>query len=307
MMNISRCSVISLDFDEQKYAYVISTSEDPEISKLKLDLRKYPELKKAIALKNPVIIKDALKDPIMKNVKDTLAPLDVRSILILPVIFRDEVIGTLLLRTIRSDRPFTQREIKLCTSIANASANAIYNAFLYDKLEREKRKFERLAIHDYLTGIYNIRYFYNRLEEEYSRMVRYNNTLCCLMIDIDFFKKINDNYGHRVGDIVLREFAQLVRGLTRKSDIFARCGGEEFIVLLPQTDLKGAIDKAKMIRKEVREYKFMGLDESDSVTVSIGISHAPDKRIDTPDELIRIADNALFEAKHKGRDKVVVA
>jgi diguanylate cyclase (GGDEF)-like protein len=126
------------------------------------------------------------------------------------------------------------------------------------------------------------------------------------MIDIDFFKKINDTYGHRIGDIVLREFAQLVRGLTRKSDIFARYGGEEFIVLLPQTALEGAVEKAKMIRKEVREYKFMGLDEDYSVTVSIGISCAPDKRINTPDELISFADNALFEAKHKGRDQVIV-
>jgi len=307
MINISRCSVISLDIEEQRYAYVVSTSEDPEIKKLKIDLQKYPELKKAIALKNPVIIKDALKDPIMKNVKDTMALLDVRSILILPVIFRDEVIGTLLLRTIRTDRPFTQREIKLCASIANASANAFYNAFLYDRLEREKKKFERLAIHDYLTGIYNIRYFYNRLDEEFSRLVRYNNSLCCVMIDIDFFKKINDTYGHRVGDIVLREFAQLVRGLTRKSDIFARYGGEEFIMLLPQTELKGAVDKAKMIRKVVREYTFMGLDEGDSVTVSIGISRAPDKRIHTPDELISFADTALFRAKNKGRDQVVVS
>jgi diguanylate cyclase (GGDEF)-like protein len=307
MMNVSRCSVISLDLKEKRYAYIVSTSEDPDVTKLKIDLQKYPELKKAIALKNPVIIKDALNDPIMKNVKDTPALSDARSILILPVIFRDEVIGTLLLRTIRSDRPFTQREIKLCASIANTSANAFYNAFLYDRLEREKKKFEKLAIHDYLTGIYNIRYFYNRLDEEFSRVVRYNNSLCCMMIDIDFFKKINDTYGHRVGDIVLREFAQLVRGLTRKSDIFARYGGEEFIVLLPQTDLKGAMDKAKKIRKVVREYTFMGLDEEYTVTVSIGISRAPDKRIHTPDELISVADTALFRAKNKGRDQVVVS
>jgi diguanylate cyclase (GGDEF)-like protein len=82
-----------------------------------------------------------------------------------------------------------------------------------------------------------------------------------MMLDIDYFKKINDTYGHRIGDIVLREFAQLVRGRTRKSDIFARYGGEEFIMLLPHTPLKGVIEKAERIRKVVKEYQFMGLEE----------------------------------------------
>ena len=173
-------------------------------------------------------------------------------------IFRDEVIGTLLLRTSKTGRTFTEREIRLCTAIANASANALYNAFLYDRVVREKTLLQRLAITDYLTGIYNIRYFYKRLEEEFSRAERYITPLSCMMFDIDHFKKINDTYGHRIGDIVLREFAQLVKSHTRKADIFARYGGEEFIMLLPQTILKGAMDKAELIRKAVKKYQFMG-------------------------------------------------
>lgn len=306
MMHVKRCSVISLDVEDQRYAYIISASDDPNITKIKLDLMKYPEIKKAISLKRPVIIKDALKDPVMKEVREVIAPLAVRSILVIPVIFRDEVIGTLLFRTTRSDRSFTKREVELCTTIANVSANAFYNAFLYDKLENEKKKFERLSVIDYLTGIYNIRYFYNRLEEEFSRTERYNAPLSCLMIDIDHFKKINDMYGHRVGDIVLREFAQLLRGCIRKSDIFARYGGEEFIILLPQTSIKGADSKAYIIRKLVKEHQFMGLNKGDIVTVSIGIACFPDERIKTYDDLITFADDALFTAKKKGRDQIVI-
>lgn len=306
MINVTKCAMISIDIEDQRYAYVVSTFEDPKITGIKIDLQKYPEIKKALFLKRPVIIKDALRDPLMKNVKDIIAPLGICSIAVLPVIFRDEVIGTLLLRTSKTGRTFTEREIRLCTAIANASANALYNAFLYDRVVREKTLLQRLAITDYLTGIYNIRYFYKRLEEEFSRAERYITPLSCMMFDIDHFKKINDTYGHRIGDIVLREFAQLVKSHTRKADIFARYGGEEFIMLLPQTILKGAMDKAELIRKAVKEYQFMGLDEKDSITASIGIACSPDERIKTYDDLITFADNALFAAKNKGRDQIVV-
>jgi diguanylate cyclase (GGDEF)-like protein len=306
IINVKKCSIISIDVGDQRYAHVVSTFEDPKVTDIRIDLQKYPEIRKALSFKRPVIIKDALKDPLMKEVKEIIEPIGIRSIIVIPITFRDEIIGTLLLRTSRTCHSFTKREVRLCIAFANASANALYNAFMYDRIEKEKTVLERLAITDYLTGIYNIRYFYKRLEEEFSRAVRYNIPLCCMMFDIDHFKKINDIYGHRLGDIVLREFAQVVRGHTRKSDIFARYGGEEFIMLLPQTILTGARDKAEMIRKVVNEYQFMGLDERYMVTVSIGIACIPNERIKTPDELITFADNALFMAKNKGRDQIVV-
>ena len=120
-----------------------------------------------------MFIKDALKDPLLKKVRPVIAPLGIRSIVVIPVIFRNEVIGTLFLRTSRAGHTFTEREIKLCNAIANAATNALYNAFLYEKLETEKTKLEKFAITDYLTGIYNIRYFYHRLEAEFSRAQRY--------------------------------------------------------------------------------------------------------------------------------------
>ncbi|MDP2755955.1 MAG: sensor domain-containing diguanylate cyclase [Nitrospirota bacterium] len=306
IINVTRSSMISIDIKDQRYAHIVSTFEDPNITDIRLDLQKYPEIRKALSFRKPLIIKDALKDPVMEEVRDIIAPMGIRSIAVFPVIFRDEVIGTLLLRTSKIGHTFTEREIRLCTAIANASANALYNAFLYDRVVREKTLLERLAITDYLTGIYNIRYFYKRLEEEFSRAERYITPLSCVMFDIDHFKKINDTYGHRIGDIVLREFAQLVKGHTRKIDIFARYGGEEFIMLMPQTPAKGAIHEADRIRKMVSEYRFMGLDEKDRITVSIGIASTLDEKIRTPDDLITFADNSLFTAKNKGRNRVVV-
>lgn len=306
IINVTRSSMISIDIKDQRYAHVVSTFEDPNITDIRLDLQKYPEIRKSLSFKKPVIIKDALKDPLMKEVRDIITPMGIRSIAVFPVIFRDEVIGTLLLRTSKIGHTFTEREIRLCTAIANASANALYNAFLYDRVVREKTLLERLAITDYLTGIYNIRYFYKRLEEEFSRAERYITPLSCVMFDIDHFKKINDTYGHRIGDIVLREFAQLVKRHTRKSDVFARYGGEEFIMLLTQTTREGAIFEAERLRNVVKECQFMGIEEGERITVSLGIACSPDKRIQTHDDLITLADNALFKAKNKGRDQIVV-
>jgi two-component system cell cycle response regulator len=305
ILKVTRCSMISINAEDQRYAQVLSTFEDPSITNIRLDLEKYPEIRNALSSRKPVIIKDAQKDPLMKEVKDVIAPLGIRSILVIPIFFREEIIGTMLLRTSRANHAFTKKEIQLCVALAKASSHALYNAFLFQKLYREKAKLEKLAITDYLTGIYNIRYFYSRLEEEFSRAERYQMPLSCIMLDIDHFKKINDSYGHRIGDFILREFAQIVKRYTRKSDLLARYGGEEFILLLPQTSLKGALIEARRLQKVVREIRFRQLREGQGITVSFGISCFPDKGVKKSDDLINFADNALYKAKEKGRDLIV--
>ena len=306
ILKATRCSIISINSENQRYANVVSTFEDPEMTSLKIDLQKYPEIRRVLSSKKLTVIKDAQKDPMMKDVKDIIAPIGIRSIVVIPVIFYDEVIGTLLLRTSKIKHAFTKREIDLCVALANASTNALYNAMLYEKLNREKTKLERFAITDYLTGIYNIRYFYNRIEEEFSRAARYKLPLSCIMFDIDHFKEINDTYGHRVGDIVLREFARIVKMHTRRSDVFARYGGEEFILLLPQTPEQGAVAEAERLRMFVNEHRFNVIKKKVGITVSIGIACCPHKEITNYDDLINTADNAMFIAKNRGRDQIVV-
>jgi diguanylate cyclase (GGDEF)-like protein len=298
--------MISTDTKDKRYANVMSTFEDPNITNLKIDLQKYPEIRKALSLKKSILVKDALKDPMMKEVREIIEPMGIRSIMVIPITFHDEVIGTLLLNIAKADRTFSEREKKLCTAIANASANALYNAFLYENLAKERSDLERLAITDYLTGIYNVRFFYSRLDEEFSRAERHRMPLCCMMFDIDNFKKVNDTYGHRAGDMILREFAQLVREHTRKSDVFARYGGEEFIMLLPQTSLPGSCVEAERLSKIIRKHKFYALKDSEKITVSVGIACSSDMRIKNPDNLITFADNALFSAKEKGRDQIAM-
>jgi diguanylate cyclase (GGDEF)-like protein len=302
---VTRCSIIRVNHDRGN-ASVVATFENPKLGAMKLDIKKYPEIEKALLSKQPVVIHDVTTDPLMKKVRDILSPLGIRSIVVIPIMFHEEVIGTLFLRTSRAGYCFSEYEIKLCSAIANASANALYNAFLFEKMEDEKTRLEKLAITDYLTGVYNIRYFYHRIKEEFSRSQRYKLNLSCLMLDIDRFKGINDKYGHRIGDLILREFAQLLKDHTRRSDVLARYGGEEFIMLLPQTSESGAAAKAEAIRQYVEKFRFRVLKGKRLLTVSIGVASYPNKDIKNMGDLITRADNALYTAKTAGRNRAVL-
>jgi diguanylate cyclase (GGDEF)-like protein len=302
---VTRCSIVRVDW-LRKSAFVVASHEDRGISGIRLSLNKYPEITEALRSKKPVVINDVTRDPLMRTVRDIIAPLGIRSILVVPILLRDKMIGTLFLRTSRAEHAFSEREVRLLKALADASANVLNNAYLFEQVEDEKSRLEKLAITDYLTGIYNIRYFYHRAIEEFSRCIRYSLPISCLMVDIDHFKKINDKYGHQTGDLVLKEFAQTLKRRSRKSDVLARYGGEEFIFLLPQTEREGAIAEGERIRQFVKEHKFRSLRSGKGVTVSVGVSAYPHPKIRTHEDLISLADDALFNAKNSGRDRVAV-
>jgi len=302
---VSRCSIIRVDW-RHKSAFVVASYEDPNMCSIRLDLKKYPEILAAFKTKKPVVIRDISSDPLMKKVRQLIMPLGIKSILVIPIKVHEKVIGTLFLRTARAERTFNEAEVRLLNIIANTSANALYNAILFEQVEDEKTRLEKLAITDYLTGVYNVRYFYHHIIEEFNRAERYVFPVSCVMLDIDFFKKVNDEYGHRTGDEVLKEFAKLLKRNTRKSDVLARYGGEEFIILMPQTPADGAMAEAERIRLSIKRHKFRSIKDKRIITVSIGISSFPHPEVKTHDDLITFADNALFEAKNSGRDKVII-
>jgi diguanylate cyclase (GGDEF)-like protein len=302
---VTRCSIIKIDWRLRK-AVVVSSYEDPMFRGVKLNLRKYPEILKALTLKKHVFVRNVSKDPIMARVRDVIAPLGIRSILVVPIFYRSEVIGTLFLRTSRAQQTFTRSEISLMNKMARASANSLNNAFLFEQVEDEKTRLEKLSITDYLTGIYNLRYFYHRIIEEFSRAQRYSSSLSCLMLDIDDFKKINDVYGHKTGDMVLKEFAVRLRKHSRKSDLLARYGGDEFILLLPEITPEGAIAEAERIRECINRDRLKSLKGKKEITISIGIASYPHPIIKSQDDLISSADAALMRAKNSGKNRVVI-
>jgi diguanylate cyclase (GGDEF)-like protein len=302
---VTRCSMIKVD-RTRKSAFVIASFEDPAFSGVKISLRKYPEIARALSSKKPVVIRDVSTDPLMEKVREVVTPLGIQSILVLPILLQNRIIGTLFLRTSRAGHAFSEIEIRLLAALAGASANALHNAFLFEQVEDEKSRLEKLAITDYLTEIYNIRFFYHRIIEEFSRCQRYSLPISCLMVDIDHFKKINDHYGHRTGDMILKEFAKLLKKHSRKSDVLARYGGEEFIILLPQTSKEGAVAEGDRIRELIKSHRFKTMRNLSGLTVSVGIATHPHRNIKTHDDLIAFADAALFKAKNSGRDRLAV-
>ncbi len=166
-------------------------------------------------------------------------------------------------------------------------------------------KLQRLSITDNLTGLFNHRFFHDRLHYEFIRARRYDEPLGCIMIDVDYFKTVNDTYGHLIGDDVLKSIAGFVTGATRSVDIVARYGGEEFAVLLPNTDLAGAARCAEHIWQSIGTAEMSARQGTLRLTVSAGVSAL------TPDvtdemELLRRADSALLAAKRRGRNNVCV-
>ncbi len=174
------------------------------------------------------------------------------------------------------------------------------------QLEKLLKRVEVMAITDQLTNIYNRRRFLDILEKEFRRAKRYKTSLSCMMIDIDHFKRINDMFGHHTGDIVIRETARIITDNAREIDTVARWGGEEFIMLLPQTKKEEALQPAARILTTIAEHKFPGASD-ERITISVGIANASDGSIDTEEKLIQASDIALYAAKTKGRNRIEVS
>lgn len=168
-------------------------------------------------------------------------------------------------------------------------------------LEQEKQVYRMLSQQDPLTKIYNRKKFFEEVEKELERISRYGQQLSMLIFDVDYFKTVNDKFGHQLGDRVLIELTDIVRKNIRKTDVFARYGGEEFVLLMPGTDLNGATEKAESIREAISSNSF---EKCGQITCSFGV--AGYKNGDTADSFVQKADIALYKAKGTGRNNVQI-
>lgn len=188
--------------------------------------------------------------------------------------------------------------------------NIIVERSLYKRnLERraaEREHFEQISRVDGLTGLYNHSFFHDLLDAEISRSDRYKYNFSLLMIDIDDFKKINDNYGHQAGDTILKDLALILKSFVRKSDPVVRYGGEEFVIILSQTAKEHACIFADRIVKGVAAFKFNGIPQNNTLTISAGLAGYPDDAR-TQEGLIKKADEALYKAKRMGKNTFCVS
>ncbi|MBI2846057.1 MAG: diguanylate cyclase [Chloroflexi bacterium] len=233
----------------------------------------------------PILVPDVSKDKrYIKGISET------RSEICAPLRVGNKVIGVLNVES-PTLNAFSEHDLSLLTTIASQVAVLIENARLYEETKQ-------LSITDTLTGLYNLRYFYQELGKEIGRSDRYQRPLSLIMFDIDNFKKYNDNYGHLAGDDLLKELARLASELIRRTDTLARYGGEEFFIILPETAPEEASRLAGRIVEAVRKYRFLVRDGTrrGQVTVSCGVATYP-LHADNPKALIQAADAALYKAK----------
>lgn len=245
--------------------------------------------------REPAIIYDSKTEPELRNIEGINQFL--RSLMVIPLIVDKKLIGVIAIGK-KEQYAFDPQKLQILTSLGGQAAVAMANAMFYKKLEK-------LAVTDGMTQLYNYRYFYNRIEEEGIRSKRYGTTFSLIMLDIDYFKKFNDKFGHRAGDAALGYVAKTILSGTRNIDTVSRYGGEEFAVLLPETGTESAKLVAERIRRAVQECPFSISEDLPpvSVTISMGIATCPQDTNDI-NELIEFADKALYYSKQTGRNKV---
>jgi diguanylate cyclase (GGDEF)-like protein len=249
----------------------------------------------AAKTREATIVYDSKKDAHLRQDPGVVQFL--RSLMVIPLVADNEIVGVMVVGK-KEPAGFSDKQLQILSILGSQAAVATAKALLYKKIEA-------MAITDGLTGLYNHRYFYQRIEEEWLRAQRYKKTFAIILLDIDFFKKFNDTYGHKAGDAALVSLGKVLMETARNVDVVARYGGEEFAVVLPETSGEQAMIIAERMRRNIKDQPF----EVDprkplvSITVSIGVASFPQDG-ETFGALIEAADQALYKAKDNGKNIV---
>ncbi len=247
----------------------------------------------AVEHREPVLSNQAHLDPRVRFVPGT--PLEPEALIVVPLIARGALKGTLNVYRIGEDASFSEAEFELAKRVGDAAALALDNAHIRDRLEREAQT-------DSLTGLYNHRFFHERLRHELTLAASEHQNVALVMLDIDDFKKVNDVFGHAVGDQVLIELADHLRATVRSTDIVCRIGGEEFAMIIPASKEDHALALANRLSTRLQS---VAVDLVGTIAVSVGIAQGP-KNAANPRELVACAEAAMMTAKARGKNQVVL-
>jgi len=245
----------------------------------------------------PVLIMNLYKDPSFSQKLDREIRHKVRTLISAPIKSRDRMLGVLELINKQEDMEFGPEDLANVLRFIDHVALVIERGILYEKMQE-------LVITDDLTKLFNTRYMTRTIESEVSRSNRYKSSVSLIFMDIDFFKNVNDNFGHLVGSKILVEMAQLLIRHLRDVDIVARYGGDEFVIILPQTPPARAVKTAERIRQVVENYTFLKKEGLNlKLTASFGVASYPE-HARSKEDLIRLADEAMYKVKHRTRNGV---
>lgn len=217
-------------------------------------------------------------------------------LVLIPLKAKDRVNGIIVADNFITKKQITKDDIRMLTMLANQAGLAVENSQLYEKTVTR-------AHSDFLTELWNHGYFQFLLQSELGKAKAAKSPLTLIMVDIDFFKIYNDTLGHQAGDKALRELAQLLKNQSRKMDYVCRYGGEEFTIILPQTEKKEAFLIAERLRQDIARFNFTSKEvlPQKQLTVSIGLASFPEDG-QAPSELINASDKSLYQAKHQGKN-----
>jgi diguanylate cyclase (GGDEF)-like protein len=250
--------------------------------------------------KKTLIIDDVSRDDRFTGHVDKLTSFKTKSIIAVPLIFRDKTIGVLELVNCKEPKKIKGTKLKLLALLADFAAIAISNSKHYQYVNQ-------LTIIDDLTGLHNSRHLHHILDEEISRCSAEKKPLTLIFIDIDHLKRINDASGHLAGSEVISEFGKLIKSVLRPGDFGARYGGDEFVVILPEASKIEAMKIANSLRQNINEKHFLGSMNLDRhLTASFGVATFPDDA-DSKDSIIKIADDMMYKVKHSTRDAIASA
>jgi diguanylate cyclase (GGDEF)-like protein len=297
ILGLSRCVLLrAVEDADQIQVFEFFKEAFSPVRELFLNAEGAAFTKIALTRLRPEVLLDPEIDDSSIYDRPFLIKLKIRSGLIVPIIMRERVLGVLFLQDCIEARAWSIDDMSLIGSLADHLSVAIENAELHQERERQ-------AVVDGLTGIANRRSFNEMLPREYERAKRYSQPLSLVMIDLDHLKKINDTFGHQIGDDAIRSIGLVLKQSSRSVDLPARYGGEEFCVLLPNTGLDMAEQWAERLRRLINdvEIPFVG-----NISASLGVANFPDHASE-PDILLKRADEALYQAKQAGRNQVKTA
>lgn len=303
-LRIARCSVVLADTTPTE-GTVVAAFENPTLRELRVDLGKYPEITEALTTGHTVMVEDVEKHPLYQTVRGTWGNEThanrTRSVIAMPFALRGRTAGVFFLRTTAEDPPLNPIDLKFAEQVIETAVTALEKA--YDVREESTVELRALADSDPLTGIPNRRVYEQRIEEELDRARRYDQVVTIALIDIDDFKRINDSHGHQTGDRVLKQIATLLKRELRTMDFVARIGGEEFVIVLPETGGTGARLFADRVLRRIANCKCSDGSQELVVTASAGLATFPDDRAVDAESLLKLADENLYRAKHAGRNR----
>jgi len=293
LLDCDKCNILLVDFDSNQLKYEITSNED-EMEKLR---RFNLEMGEGVAgtvwkVGKPFLSDDPNKDLRLMPNLEIFSGYNLKSIMAIPLVVNGKVIGVMEALNKRNESAFDYFDMEVLQHLAIQAGIAIENAALYES-----------GITDGMTQLYLHKYFQLRLKEHIRAAERYDYQLSLIIFDIDHFKLFNDQYGHQIGDQVLIKVAQVIKTQSRNVDIPCRYGGEEFCVILPHTNAKGAMAFGERIRKIIEKINIHYENQVIHITISGGISSKQEHGVISPEDMIKKADQALYSSKENGRNR----